>query len=74
MYATAVPTGDLALGTRIFSSDAGGVRLDLLRHLVGVELVERLALLDRVALGHQPADDRPGLHALAEPRQDHLVA
>ena len=46
--------------------------LDLLGHLVGVELVERLALLDRVALGLQPADDRPGLHALAEPREADL--
>src|SRR5205807_2784754 len=49
--------------------DTGGVGLDLLRHLVGVELVERLALLDLVALGLEPLDDRPGLHPLAETRQ-----
>src|SRR6266550_3727209 len=48
---------------------AGGFRLDLLRHLVGVELVERLAFLDRLALRFEPLHDRPGLHALAEPRQ-----
>jgi hypothetical protein len=46
-----------------------GVGLDLLRDLVGIELVERLTLLDRVALGLQPADDRAGFHALAEARE-----
>ena len=60
---------DLALGDRDLQQHAGRLGLDLLRHLVGVELVERLALLDRLALGLQPLDDRPGLHALAEPRQ-----
>ena len=49
--------------------DAVGLRLDLLRHLVRVELVERLALLDRVALALEPLDDRAGLHPLAQPRE-----
>jgi hypothetical protein len=60
---------DLAVRDDDLQEDAVGLRLDLLRHLVGVELVERLALRDRVALGLQPADDRPGLHALAQPRE-----
>ena len=47
--------------------DARGIGLDLLRHLLGVDLVERLALRDLVSLGLQPADDRRGLHPLAEP-------
>src|SRR5439155_27149818 len=45
------------------------LRLDLLRHLVGVELVQRLALLALVALGLEPLHDRAGLHALPEPWQ-----
>jgi hypothetical protein len=53
--------------------DPGEVGLDLLGDLVGVELVERLALLHLVALGLEPLDDRPGLHPLAEPRQLHLI-
>src|SRR5204862_1397898 len=52
----------------------GGLGLDLLRHLVGVELVERLAFLDGVALALQPLDDRAGLHPLAEPRELDLVS
>ena len=60
---------DLALLDDDLEEDAVEVRLDLLRHLVGVELVERLVLLDRVALRLQPADDRAGLHPLPEPRQ-----
>ena len=42
--------------------------VDLLRHLLGVELVEGLALLDGLTLGLEPAHDRAGLHPLAEPR------
>src|SRR5262249_58600868 len=53
---------------------AGGLGLDLLGHLVGVELVERLALLDLVALGLEPLDDRPRLHALAEAGELYLVS
>ena len=49
--------------------DTRGVGLDLLRHLVGIELVEGLALLDLVALGLEPLDDGAGLHPLAETRQ-----
>ena len=49
---------DLALGHEDLEQHAVRLGLDLLRHLVGVELVQRLALLDRVALGLEPADDR----------------
>ena len=59
----------LALGERDLQQHAREVRLDLLRHLVGVDLEERLALRDRVALGLQPLRDGAGLHALAEPRE-----
>jgi len=52
---------------------AGRLGLDLLRDLVGVELIERLAFFDAVALGLEPLDDRAGLHALAQPRQLYLV-
>src|SRR5919108_3595759 len=62
----------LALAGEDLEQHAARVGLDLLGHLLGVELVERLALLDAVALLLQPADDRAGLHALAEPRQRHL--
>src|SRR5204862_5040908 len=54
--------------------DPARVCLHLLRHLLGVELVERVTLLDLVALGFQPADDRAGFHALAEPGKHDLVA
>ena len=61
------------LGLALLDDDpeqnARDLRLDLLRHLVGVELVERLVCLDRVALRLQPADDRSRLHALSEPRE-----
>src|SRR6266545_3849037 len=60
---------DRALGDSDLQQDAGCVGLDLLRDLVRVELVERLAFLDLVALGLEPLDDRPGLHPLPEPRQ-----
>ena len=63
----------LAFAGQDLEQDARGVGLDLLGHLLRVELVERLALLDLVALGLQPAHDRPGLHALAEPRKRDLV-
>ncbi len=46
--------------------DAVDLRLDLLRHLVRVELVEWLVDLDGIALRLEPADDRAGFHALAE--------
>jgi hypothetical protein len=36
---------------------AARVGLDLLRHLFGVELVQRLALLHLLALGLEPLDD-----------------
>ena len=62
----------LALAGEDLQQDAARVRLDLLRDLVRVELVERLALLDRVPFGLEPADDRAGLHALPEPRQAHI--
>ena len=64
----------LALGDRDPQQHARSLGLDLLRHLVGVELVERLALLDRVALGLEPLDDRAGLHALAEPGELDLAS
>src|SRR5919198_167725 len=63
----------LALGDGDLEQDAGGLGLDLLGHLVGVELVERLALFDCVALRLEPLDDRPGLHALPEARKLDLV-
>ncbi len=53
--------------------DSRSVGLHLLRDLLGVELVERLPLLDLVALGLEPLDDRPGLHALPEARERDLV-
>ena len=59
----------LALAGEDLQQDAARLGLDLLRHLVRVELVERLALLDLVALRLQPADDRARLHALPEPRK-----
>jgi hypothetical protein len=61
------PDLDLSLLHGDLEKHPGRVRLDLLGDLVGVELVQRLALLDRVALGLEPLDDRPGLHALPEP-------
>ncbi len=66
------PLADLDLLTLLgedLEKRSARVGLDLLGHLVGVELVERFALLDGVALGLQPADDRPGFHALAQPRK-----
>ena len=64
----------LPLAREDLEQDAGGLGLDLLRHLLGVELVERLALLHAVALGLQPAHDRAGLHPLAEARKGDLGA
>ena len=64
-----LPDGHLSLGDGDLEEDARRVRLDLLRHLVGVDLVEGLALLDRVALVLQPLRDGAGLHPLAQPRQ-----
>src|SRR6266536_1871905 len=63
-----------ALGDGDLEQDAGGLSLDLLRHLVRIELVERLALFDLVALGLQPLDDRPGLHPLAQAGELDLVS
>src|SRR5215211_3997531 len=60
------PDVGLSFAHHDLEQHARSVGLDLLRHLLGVELVERLALLNLVALRLQPADDRPGLHALAE--------
>ena len=59
----------LASSHRDLQQDATYLGLHLLGHLVGVELVQRLALRDLFALGLEPADDRPGLHALAETRK-----
>jgi hypothetical protein len=64
-----LPDRHLTFLHRDLQQHAGGIRLDLLRDLVRVELVERLALLDLLALGLEPADDRARLHALAEPRE-----
>ena len=55
MKATVSPTGDLALGDGDPEQDAARLGLDLLGHLVRVELEERLALLDLLALGLEPA-------------------
>src|SRR5262249_37671778 len=62
------PDGHLALGDGDLQQDAGRLGLDLLRDLVRVEFVERIALLHGVAFGLQPLDDRPRLHSLPEPR------
>src|SRR5262249_4664690 len=64
-----VPHRYLALGDGDPEEDAARLRLDLLRRFVGVDLVERLALLDALPLGLQPPDDRAALHPLAEPGQ-----
>jgi hypothetical protein len=61
--------GDLAFPDGDLQERPAHVRLDLLRHLLRVQLVEEVALLDRVPFGLQPFDDRPRLHPLAEPRQ-----
>ncbi len=68
-----LPDLDLALLDEDLQEDARGVGLDLLGDLLGVELVERLALLDLVTLGLEPAHDRAGLHALAEARERDLL-
>ena len=62
----------LALAGEDLQQDAARVGFDLLGDLVRVELVERLALLDRVPFRLEPADDRAGLHALPEPREAHI--
>ena len=61
------PDVDLTVRDDDLQQDAVRLGLDLLRHLVGVELEEGFALRDRVTLGLQPAHDRAGLHALAQP-------
>jgi hypothetical protein len=61
--------GDLPFGDGDLQQHARRVGLDLLRDFVRIELVERLALLDLLALRLQPADDRARLHALAEARE-----
>jgi hypothetical protein len=48
---------DLALGDDDLDEPPVHLRLDLLGHLVGVELVQRFALLHRVSFGLQPAHD-----------------
>src|SRR5215207_4157013 len=53
--------------------DSADVGLDLLRHLLRVELVQRLALLDLLALRLEPLDDRARFHALAETGQRDLA-
>ncbi len=64
----------LALGDDDLQQHAGRLRLDLLRHLVGVELEQRLTLLHLIALGDEPADDRSCLHPLAQPGKDDLAS
>ena len=64
----------LAFLDRDLQQDAGEVGLDLLRHLVRVQLVQRLALLDLVPLGLEPLDDRARLHPLPEPGQLDLAS
>jgi len=64
-----LPDVDLTVRDHDLEQDAGSLGLHLLRHLVGVELVERLALGDRLALRLQPAHDRPRFHPLPETRQ-----
>src|SRR5581483_3543422 len=61
--------GRLPLRERDLQQHAREVGLDLLGDLVGVDLEERLALLDGLALALQPLADGAGLHPLAEPRQ-----
>src|SRR5581483_3783062 len=63
----------LAFRHRDLEQHAAEVGLDLLRHLVGVHLEQRLALPHALALRLEPARDRPRLHALAQPWQLHLV-
>ena len=50
---------------------AGG-RLDLDRHLVGLDLEQRLALCHRLAVLLEPAQDLAGLLGHAERRHDHV--
>ncbi len=64
-----LPDGHLAGLDRNLEQDTGNVGLHLLGHLVGVELVKRLAALHAVSDRLQPLDDRPGLHALPEARK-----
>src|SRR6185312_8756774 len=64
----------LAFGDGDLEQDAGSLGLDLLGDLVGVELVERLALLHVIAFGLQPFDDRPRLHPLPEAGELYLVS
>src|SRR6266540_365858 len=65
--AVAVARGQLDLLALLADDGDRLADLDLLRHLVRVELVERLALLDGLAFRLQPLDDRSRLHALPEP-------
>ena len=65
---------DLARLDGDLQQDAARLGFDLLRRLVGVDLEQRLALLDAVALRLQPLDDRARLHPLPEARQLHLTA
>ena len=73
IHAIVWPTGASPSSRAIFSSTPREVRLDLLRHLVGVDLEERLALLRPCHLRTSATCDRSGLHALAEARQLDLV-
>ena len=59
-------------GDLLRQQDAVDLSLDLLRDLVGVELVERLAAGDRVALALEPADDRALGQRLAHLRHDDM--
>src|SRR6188472_1004524 len=59
----------LTLAREDLQEHAARVGLDLLRDLVRVELVERLALFDLVPFRLEPADDRSRFHALPEPRK-----
>ncbi len=68
------PDRDLALRHDDLQEDARGLGLDLLRHLLRVQLVEQLTLLDGVARGLQPLDDRARLHPLPEPGKPDLAS
>jgi hypothetical protein len=63
------PHVDLALAHCDLQEDARRLRLHLLRHLLRIELVQRLAALHLVTLVLEPADDRARFHPLAQPRQ-----
>ena len=62
----------LALGDRDLEEDSGRLLRLLCVTLSVSSSKSGSPFLHRLALRLEPADDRAGLHALAEPRQDHL--